>query len=212
MSVLLILTPEGPIVRGSAPEGLAPQPRTPPNAGQGDSRKRIVPGVKPPAGPSAEAWEGGVFLTLDQWLETRTPGAGLLLQPTDDPYRLAGALEGLGLVAVDVHRINDGRGYSLGQLLRTRIGYDGPLRALGAVTADQVFAFAAVGFNQFALRADQEAAPAVAALSTFTLTYHTGLAAGSDGLRRAAAVRAESRLALLRREAQVSGHVSGAAS
>ena len=212
MSLLLILTPEGPVVRGSAAEGLAPQPRTPPNGGQGDTRKRIVPVVKPPAGPSAEAWEGGAYLTLDQWLETRTPGAGVLLQPTDDPYRLAGALEGLGLVAVDVHRINDGRGYSLAQLLRTRIGYDGPLRALGAVTADQVYALAAVGFDQFALRADQEAAPAVAALSTFTLTYHTGLAAGSDELRRAAAVRAESRLALLRREAQVPGHISGAAS
>lgn len=207
MSLLLVLTPEGAHVRGEAPP-LSFQSRTPPNEGQGDTRKRIVPVVKPPVGPSAETWEGGALLSLGQWLETRTPGSGVLLQPTDDLSSLEGALEGLSLIAVDLHRINDGRGYSIAHLVRTRMGYRGPLRAVGAVTADQVFALAAVGFDQFALRADQEAGAALSALRTFTLSYHSGLAAAPDSVRRAAATGAEARLTLLRREAQVAGAAS----
>lgn len=203
MSQIVIHGRLGPSVRGAAPERSAPQPKTPPNNGQGDARKRIVPVVKSPAGPSAEAWEGGVYLSLAQWLDTKCWGSGVLLQPIDDPFALAGALDGIGLLAVDFHRINDGRGYSLGRLLRNRIGYKGPLRAVGAVTADQMHALASVGFDQFALRSDQDAAAALAALKSFTFSYQAGLAVGSQSLRRAAAARAEARLAQMRARPKV---------
>jgi len=198
MSQIVILGPAGPTVRGAVSERSAPQRRSPSNNGQGDARKRIVPVVKPPAGPSAEAWEGGVYLSLAQWLEAKRSGAGVLLQPMDDPVALTGTLDGVGLVAVDFHRINDGRGYSLAYLLRDRIGYKGPLRAVGAITADQMHALARAGFDQFALRADQEAMAALAALKSFTFSYQAGLAAGSQTLRRAAAARAEALIAHLR--------------
>jgi uncharacterized protein (DUF934 family) len=59
-------------------------------------------------------------------------------------------------------------------------------------------ALARAGFDQFALRADQEAMAALAALKSFTFSYQAGLAAGSQTLRRAAAARAEALIAHLR--------------
>jgi phosphoadenosine phosphosulfate reductase len=158
-------------VSGEAAERPAPVRPAPANAGHGDVRKKIVPNIRPPAGPSETAWEGGAFLTLQQWLDAPVNGAGILLQPADDVRLLDGRLDRLALIAVDFPRIGDGRGYSHAYLLRHRLGYPGPLRALGAVTADQIYALARVGFDSFALRADQGAAPAITALDTFSIPY-----------------------------------------
>jgi phosphoadenosine phosphosulfate reductase len=194
MSLLLTLDRSQARISGEAPV-LAPSPRTPANDGHGDVRKKIVPVIKPPAGPSATEWEGGLYQSISEWLDAPQQGGGVLLQPADDVRVLEGRLETVGIIAVDFPRIGDGRGYSHAFWLRNRLGYSGPLRALGAVTADQVFALTRVGFDSIALRADQAEAPALGALQTFTMPYlRAGAVTGSDAQREAANFEARIRL------------------
>jgi phosphoadenosine phosphosulfate reductase len=195
MSLLVELDAEGAAhVRGEAPSRPAPAPAKPANDGHGDVRKKIVPVVKPPAGPSASEWEGGSYLSMQEWLDGAEQGGAILLQPADDVRALDGRIDSAALISVDFHRIGDGRGYTHAFLLRKRLNYAGKLRALGAVTADQMHAMARVGFDSFALRADQDAESAVAALSTFSVPYQGGAVAGSSGARAEAAFRARVRL------------------
>ncbi|MBL8542948.1 MAG: phosphoadenylyl-sulfate reductase [Hyphomonadaceae bacterium] len=194
MSVIIELDSSGSRVRGVAGERAAPVPPKPANEGHGDVRKKIVPLVKLPAGPSATHWEGGAYLSLPQWLEGAEEGGAILLQPSDDVRELRGRIGNAALIAVDFPRIGDGRGYSHAFLLRQRLGYGGPLRALGAVTADQVFALARVGFDSFALRADQSAESALAALGTFSVPYQDAPVSGADADRAQADFDAKVRL------------------
>ena len=172
MSVLIDVNEGVARISGEVIARAAPVPATPANAGHGDVRKKIVPVIKPPAGPSVTAWEGGVYRSMQEWLVAPQPGSAVLLQPADDPRALGDAIESAALVAVDIPRIGDGRGYSHAVLLR-RAGYRGPLRAVGAITADQVYALARVGFTSFGLRADQDAETARRALSTFSVSYQS---------------------------------------
>jgi len=172
MSVLIDLTNAGTRVEGKAERG-ATAPAKPANDGHGDVRKKIVPVVKPPVGPSVTHWEGGAYVSLAQWLESPEQGGAILLQPADDPRLLTATLQRVALIAVDFPRIGDGRGYSHAVLLRQRLGYAGPLRAVGAVTADQVYALAQIGFSSFGLRADQDAETALAAINTFSTPYQS---------------------------------------
>jgi phosphoadenosine phosphosulfate reductase len=172
MSVLIDLVRTGTRVEGKSERGALVPPK-PANEGHGDVRKKIVPVIKPPAGPSVTHWEGGAYLSLAQWLESPAQGGAILLQPADDPLQLAGHLDSAALIAVDFPRIGDGRGYSHAVLLRERLGYAGPLRAVGAVTADQVYALTRVGFTSFGLRAEQDAETALAAVKTFTVPYQS---------------------------------------
>ena len=116
-------------------------------------------------------------LPLAQWLERRDVlgGAaarwGVLLEPGDDPASLAADLPDLGLVAVRFPAFTDGRGYSIARLLRQRYGFRGELRAVGDVLRDQIFLMARCGFDAFALRDDQDAAAAIAALGDFSEVY-----------------------------------------
>lgn len=195
MSALVELDGNGQAhVVGHAPARPAPVPAKPANDGHGDVRKKIVPNIKPPAGPSAVEWEGGRYLSIGEWLDGAEQGGAILLQPADDVLSLDGRTEGAALIAVDFHRIGDGRGYSHAFLLRNRLQYRGKLRALGAVTADQVFAMARVGFDSFALRADQDAGAAIAALSTFSVPYQGAAVAGTAHDRAAANFAARVRL------------------
>ncbi len=193
MSVRIELEEAGPRVHGDAVPR-TPAPVTPANGGHGDVRKKIVPVVKPPAAPSVTEWEGGPYRSLQEWLSGAEEAGAILLQPSDDVRALEGRLGAVHLIAVDFHRIGDGRGYSHAFLLRQRLGYRGRLRALGAVTADQVFALARVGFDSFALRADQSADAALRALKSFSVPYQGAPVAGAAAERAAAAFDARVRL------------------
>ncbi len=75
------------------------------------------------------------------------------------------------LICIDFPKFIDGRGYSAARLLRERYGYQGELRAVGDVLIDQLFFMKRVGFNSFALRADQDVEDAITAFQTFTNPY-----------------------------------------
>jgi phosphoadenosine phosphosulfate reductase len=96
---------------------------------------------------------------------------GVWLAPGDDPEVLAADIGVLPLIAVDFPQFTDGRGYSIARLLRDRHGYKGELRAIGDVLRDQLFALAECGFDAFAMRADRDAAEALAGLADFSGVY-----------------------------------------
>ncbi len=143
------------------------------NAGQGDARSHIRPNVKQPEAPSVAQWEDGRFVTLAEWLAGTNEGSdiGLVLMPTDDPTLLMGKTIGLKLIAIEFAKFNDGRGYSIANLLRTRVGFEGEVRAVGDVLIDQLFAMARCGFDSFALREGQDIDRALRAFEDFPAVY-----------------------------------------
>ena len=76
----------------------------------------------------------------------------LVLEPTDDPALVAGAVGLAGVIAVNFPKFGDGRGYSIARLLRERYGYKGELRAVGVVARDHLQLMAQCGFDSFQLR------------------------------------------------------------
>lgn len=183
MSTLLKLFSPSDIRTLPLPEGAfrpAPAPNPLPNMdvinqGQGDVRSLIRPNVKQPEAPSVSAWEHGTLLTLPEWLArdgaTSDAPVGIVLMPTDDPLALAGHLDGLAVIAVEFAKFNDGRGYSIATLLRSRLGFKGEIRAVGDVLIDQLFAMARCGIDSFALRGDQDVAAAKRAFESFPAVY-----------------------------------------
>jgi uncharacterized protein (DUF934 family) len=102
-----------------------------------------------------------------------SPDAGevIRLASSDDPASVAGRLAGAARVEVEFPKFGDGRGYSIGRLLRTRYGYRGEMRAVGALTRDHLWSLAQVGFDAFELREGEDAEAALAAFDDFSTAY-----------------------------------------
>lgn len=124
---------------------------------------------------------GDVLVPLALWREQRDallgrPGrVGIWLDSDQDPADIADDLGRLALVGVNFPKFTDGRGYSTARLLRERYGWRGELRALGDVLRDQLFEMARVGFDSFALRADQDVDAALGAFRDFSDAYQTAV-------------------------------------
>ena len=96
---------------------------------------------------------------------------GLWLAPDDEPEQLAPWLAGLPLIALEFPSFRDGRAYSQAYLLRTRLGWQGELRAVGDVLRDQLSHMRQCGFDAFAVREDKSAADALKGLSGISVLY-----------------------------------------
>jgi len=102
---------------------------------------------------------------------------GVRLAPGEAPEELAADLPRLELVAVEFRNAGDGRGYSQGRLLRTRLGFRGELRAVGAgVRQDQVFLLARCGFDAMELAPGEDPEAARRALTRYSVAYQPGSA------------------------------------
>ena len=91
-----------------------------------------------------------VFLSLDP--ETRRSAKerlGVQLAPGDRLEPLVPYLDDLSLVALAFPAFNDGRSFSKAELLRTRHGFTGPVRAVGQVLVDQLPHMLRLGFDEF---------------------------------------------------------------
>ncbi len=122
-----------------------------------------------------------LLLPLAEWLEFggrwRAHGVdggaqlGVLLGGADDPHRLQGTLEGIALIAVEFAAFGDGRGFSIGYMIRRDLGWRGPLRAVGELLPDQLGQLLRSGFDEAEsdLLADREAAAAT--LCAFSVAY-----------------------------------------
>ena len=98
-------------------------------------------------------------------------GLVLRLEPGDDPAKLAGQLDGVARVEVHFPKFGDGRGFSLGRLLRERYGYKGELRAVGHITRDHLLYLERCGFDAFELREGEDPHQALAGFKVFSASY-----------------------------------------
>ena len=92
--------------------------------------------------------------------------------PTTLPLLAADAAT-LPLIAVEFPKFTDGRGYSIGRLLRERFGFRGELRAIGDIQRDQLYYLHQVGFDAFAVRDDKDAQEALRSLRDFSDGYQS---------------------------------------
>lgn len=107
---------------------------------------------------SAEALAGNgrFILPLDAFLgldpEVRIsarPRLGVELQPGEALDRMVDLLDTLSLVALAFPAFNDGRSFSKAELLRSRHGFEGAVRATGQVLLDQLPHMLRLGFDEF---------------------------------------------------------------
>lgn len=98
---------------------------------------------------------------------------GVWIASSERPEVLKGQLANIPVIAVDFPKFADGRGYSIAFNLRTRLGYEGELRAIGDVLRDQLFYMQRVGFNSFATRPDRNIHDALKGLTDFSDAYQT---------------------------------------
>jgi uncharacterized protein (DUF934 family) len=97
--------------------------------------------------------------------------AGVILGPTDEVALLAPLLARLALIVIRFEASGDGRGYSQAQLLRQRLGYQGELRAAGAIRRDHLFLLARCGFDAFELAPGEDPHAALAHLERYSVAY-----------------------------------------
>ena len=141
---------------------------------------------------SEAAITDGVIVPLTTWLAVRDSQTlagkriGVWLAPSDDPAALAEDVERLPLIAVQFPAFTDGRGYSIGRLLRERYAYQGELRAVGDVGRDHLFNLFQCGFNAFEIKPSQSAEQALAGLRAFSDGYQTSVARPVPMYRRRA--------------------------
>lgn len=133
---------------------------------------------------------GDIIVPLVVWREQqavllgRQGRTGVWLEGAEDPAVLFSSGFIPELIAVRFPVLTDGRGYSVGRLLRERHGFRGELRAIGDVLRDTLFDLARCGFDAFALRDDQDAEAALAAFDEFSEVYQAAADRGPLFVRR----------------------------
>ncbi|MDR5731279.1 DUF934 domain-containing protein [Caballeronia sp. LZ025] len=149
--------------------------------------------------PAADALPAGkVIVPFALWKEHKDAIAasrskdelGVWLAPDDEPADIAPDFDKIAVIAVDFPVFRDGRGFSIGRLLRERYDWKGELRAIGDVLRDQVFFHHRCGFDAFAVRADKDINDALNAFNEFTELYQGANDNPEPLFRRRAAVLA----------------------
>jgi uncharacterized protein (DUF934 family) len=119
----------------------------------------------------------GEFRTNAIWRDYKGR-LGIRLSPADAVEDLAADLERFALVAAEFPGPGEGRGYSQARILRTRLGFEGELRAVGAaVKQDLIFLMERTGFDSYELAPGQSFEAALAALDRYSVAYQPGAAA-----------------------------------
>jgi uncharacterized protein (DUF934 family) len=133
--------------------------------------------------PAPEALPAGkLLLPLAYWqasrealLAARASGPqgelGVWLAGDEEPADLVADFDKLAVIAVDFPIFRDGRGFSIGRLLRERYGWRGELRAIGDVLRDQLAYHERCGFDAYAVRADKDIHDALNAFGELTVRY-----------------------------------------
>ena len=101
----------------------------------------------------------------------RTGRLGLRIDPEDDLMQTLTHLPKVDLVVISFPRYGDGRGYTKARLLRERFHYQGELRAVGEVLADQLFYMSRCGFDTFELAPGKSVEAALRSFDDFSVKY-----------------------------------------
>ncbi len=135
----------------------------------------------PSAGEGPLPASGRVLVGLDRLEEACASPLeiGVHIENHADPRALVPHFDRLAMVSVAFPVFADGRGFSIGRMLR-RAGFVGRLRASGPVIADQFADLLACGFDEVAIPDDlarrQPVARWLAEIDAITLGYQRGLA------------------------------------
>ncbi len=129
---------------------------------------------------TVEVPAGKVIVPLNTWQAQKDalaarPEIGVWLASSERPEELQDELHKFAVIAVDFPKFTDGRGYSIAYNLRTRLGYQGELRAIGDVLRDQLFQMKRVGFDAYATRPDRSIEDALKGLTVFSETYQASV-------------------------------------
>lgn len=103
------------------------------------------------------------------------PHTGIWLASAELPEQIQGDWTRLPVIAVQFPVFADGRGFSIGRLIRERFGYQGELRAIGAPIRDQLSYLARCGFSSFQLADHYDAKEALKSLADFSESYQTAV-------------------------------------
>ncbi len=114
------------------------------------------------------------FARAREALLERYPALGVRISSDKLPADILD-LARLALVAIEFPRFTDGRGYSVGRMLRDRHGFRGELRAVGWVLRDQLYYMERCGFNAFELKPGKPLESALEAFTEFSGTYQAGV-------------------------------------
>lgn len=116
----------------------------------------------------------------------RDQGLGIVVEASADLAAILPLLSRVGIVVVHFAAFRDGRGFTLGRLLRERHGFAGVLRAAGHVLPDQYEFLVRCGFTQVAVGDEAELAEWTSARGRFHVAYQPSALPerGLGGLRR----------------------------
>ncbi|RJX30921.1 MAG: DUF934 domain-containing protein [Oxalobacter sp.] len=120
--------------------------------------------------------DGKIIVPLKVWLKQKNTlqsraNIGVLLSTDDDVHALKEHTAYVKVIAVNFPKFTDGRGYTIAYKLRSLIGYQGELRAIGDIQRDQLFYLQRVGFDAFAPAAHRDPEALRSGLSDFSVTY-----------------------------------------
>ena len=112
----------------------------------------------------------GLIVPLKAWLESPR-GAGVWVEGDAEVEEIAPRLVEAPVAAVRFPAFADGRGLTLGKLLRSRYGYDGELRAFGEIVPDLCEYMHRCGFDAFVLDGRRQAEAAIACIRRMSDHY-----------------------------------------
>jgi len=117
-----------------------------------------------------------VYLKNRDVLQTRVQNKEIALwlathETLDSLIALEKDMNAFPLIAVFVERFQDGRIFTLGNLLRTRYQFKNTLRAFGDVLQDQLFYLKRSGFDSYLIKAGKDVHEALKALQSFSDPY-----------------------------------------
>ena len=122
---------------------------------------------------SLAVWNGFVAQAKGETVQTPPSNIGLYIASTELPEQITGDIGSIPVIAVTFPVFADGRGFSIGRLLRQRYGYKGQLRAIGKPIRDQLSYLVRCGFNAFALADHYDPEQALASLKDFSESYQS---------------------------------------
>jgi len=118
-----------------------------------------------------------IIVSLDRWqkeseiLVKSGIVLGVQLGSSHQAADLADDVRHLELVSVEFPSIADGRGYTIGRMLRQRFHFSGELRAVGPIVRDQFPLLHRCGFDAVDARDDVEAAAWDIAVDAISVAY-----------------------------------------
>lgn len=124
---------------------------------------------------------GGVIVSLERWrtedeaLATGGRPVGVRLKSHQLADSVAGDLDRLSLVAVELPKFRDGRAFSTARELRERYVYTGEIRAVGHIIPDQYLFLLRAGVSTVEVPEDRYTDAWANALAEYTVAYQPAI-------------------------------------